>query len=419
MVAVAFVGVFGVLVGNLVLVVASLLGGVFLFSRVRLVRERLLLLPEQVAFNSSLVKGSFTAGEVFSEEVAVVSGADHVFSLSVPVGKLSQSVVSKGGSALSYSFRPELSGSYGFDVAEAMVDEEYGLASGVTGLGFGVELKVYPRVVAAALQALSYLEGRGIQGAGEQPTAVKGRGYEYAESREYVPGDDLKQIDWKATVRLGRHIVKEYYVESSWAVHVLYEADVPDPVSGDELASCFLRSVVSFAERGWVLGLSVLRGGEVVLHHAELHPVVAVSIALRYVLQADVSAARLVYEVLDPVQRSRLRVVMEAASVEGDMPLVREELFGGLYSCVLYLTSLAGDPGSLLEVSYLAVVSGTRLVVVEPCKPWRYGGFEVAYRVWRQGDKVNRSLARMGVDVAVSLEEAFEKLAEQRPLLWA
>jgi hypothetical protein len=133
----------------------------------------------------------------------------------------------------------------------------------------------------------------------------------------------------------------------------------------------------------------------------------------------DVSAARLVYEVLDPVRRSRLSRIMGRAPAGGEMPLVREEMFGGLYSCVLYLTSLAGDPGSLLEVSHLAAVSGTRLVVVEPCRPWRYGGFEAAYRVWRQGDKVNRSLARMGVAVAVSLEEAFEKLAEQRPLLWA
>jgi len=275
--------------------------------------------------------------------------------------------------------------------------------------------------VAAALQALRFLEGRGIQGAGEQPTSVKGRGYEYAESREYVPGDSLRAIDWKATARLNRLIVKEYYVEGSGAVHIMYEVDVPEPVSGDELAACFLRSVVSFAERGWVVGLTVFRGGEIVLHESSLHPVVAVSVALRYVLQVNVSEAKQFYEVLDPVLRPMLRKVLERAPVGEDVEwsMLRDEFFRSMYSGVLYLTALTGDPVKLLEVSNLAAVSGSRLVVLEPCRPWVYLGLEAAYRVWRQVEKVNRSLRDSGVAVSVSLEEAFTRLDEARQLAWS
>jgi len=419
-VALAFVGVFGLLVINPALIAMSVVGVVFLLSRINWVRKRLVELPSLVTFNSDVVEASFTAGELFSLELAVDSRADHYFTLSVPVGEVYPSEITMGRNSVIYSFKPELSGIYGFKAAEAVVTEEYGLVSGVTHVGFRAKLNVYPRLVSAALQALSFLEGRGIHGGGEQPSPVRGRGFEYAESREYVEGDSQRRIDWKASARLGRLIVKEYYEESSGAVHIIYETDVPDPVSRDELAACFLRSVVSFAEQGWVIGLTVLRGGEMVMYVVELHPYLAVSVALRHVLQEDLSLVRQVYEVLDPVRRSMLRKVMEKATRDGgeELSAIRDELFQSMYGCVLYLSALIGDPLNLLEVCHLASTSGTRLAVLEPCKPWIHLDLEEAYRVWRQTDKVNRSLARSGVAVAVELEEAFELLAEPRPLPW-
>jgi len=419
-VALAFVGVYGLLVVNPALIALSIVGVLFLLNRVNWVRRRLAELPSLVTFNSDVVEASFTAGELFSLEVAVDSRADHYFTLSVPVGAVYPSEVTRGRNSVTYSFKPELSGVYGFNAAEAVLTEDYGLVSGVTHVGFRARFNVYPRVVAAALQALSFLEGRGIQGGGEQPSPVIGQGFEYAESREYVAGDSQRRIDWKASARLGRLIVKEYYEESSGAVHIIYEADVPDPVSRDELAACFLRSVVSFAEQGWVIGLTVLRGEEIVMHVVELHPHAAVSVALRHVLQEDLSLVRQVYEVLDPVRRSMLRKVMEKTPRDDgpELSVIRDELFQSMYGCVLYLSALIDDPANLLEVCHLASAFGTRLAVLEPCKPWMHLDLEEAYRVWRQTDKVNRSLARSGVAVAVELEEAFELLAEQRYLPW-
>ena len=37
-------------------------------------------------------------------------------------------------------------------------------------------------------------------GAGS-PTMYRGDGYEFIELREYVPGDDVRRIDWAATAR--------------------------------------------------------------------------------------------------------------------------------------------------------------------------------------------------------------------------
>lgn len=41
----------------------------------------------------------------------------------------------------------------------------------------------------------------------------RGRGMEYAESREYVPGDDVRHIDWRLTARSGRTHTKLFQAE--------------------------------------------------------------------------------------------------------------------------------------------------------------------------------------------------------------
>lgn len=49
--------------------------------------------------------------------------------------------------------------------------------------------------------------------AGEYSSAFKGRGMEFAEVREYQPGDDVRTIDWNVTARTGTPFVKKYVEE--------------------------------------------------------------------------------------------------------------------------------------------------------------------------------------------------------------
>ncbi len=56
--------------------------------------------------------------------------------------------------------------------------------------------------------------GRGRHGLiGPVPAATRGRGMEYAESREYVAGDDARHIDWRVTARSGRAHTKLFQAE--------------------------------------------------------------------------------------------------------------------------------------------------------------------------------------------------------------
>ncbi len=45
---------------------------------------------------------------------------------------------------------------------------------------------------------------------GERPTPWRGRGMETIDTRPYVPGDDLRHLDWRATARSGRPLSKVF-----------------------------------------------------------------------------------------------------------------------------------------------------------------------------------------------------------------
>ncbi len=48
---------------------------------------------------------------------------------------------------------------------------------------------------------------------GPSASPLRGRGMEYAESREYVAGDDVRHIDWRLTARSGRTHTKLFQAE--------------------------------------------------------------------------------------------------------------------------------------------------------------------------------------------------------------
>ena len=60
--------------------------------------------------------------------------------------------------------------------------------------------------------------------AGEYSSAFRGRGVEFAEVREYQPGDDVRTIDWNVTARLGAAYVKRYLEERELSVLFLVDA---------------------------------------------------------------------------------------------------------------------------------------------------------------------------------------------------
>ena len=59
--------------------------------------------------------------------------------------------------------------------------------------------------------------------AGQYHSVFKGQGMEFDEVREYVPGDDVRSIDWNVTARMGHPFIKKFVEERELTVMLLVD----------------------------------------------------------------------------------------------------------------------------------------------------------------------------------------------------
>ncbi|MFN2570396.1 MAG: DUF58 domain-containing protein [Gemmatimonadales bacterium] len=74
------------------------------------------------------------------------------------------------------------------------------------------DVVVYPPLVSVRLRA-SVAEALRRREIGSKPIRQLGEGRLFESMREWVPGDDLRHIDWKATARRGKVITRQYEAE--------------------------------------------------------------------------------------------------------------------------------------------------------------------------------------------------------------
>jgi uncharacterized protein (DUF58 family) len=79
---------------------------------------------------------------------------------------------------------------------------------------------VVARLGTLELKARTIVEGF-LSGLHRSP--FKGFSVEFAEYRQYMPGDDLSTIDWKVYARSDRHYVKKFEEETNLECHVLLD----------------------------------------------------------------------------------------------------------------------------------------------------------------------------------------------------
>lgn len=59
--------------------------------------------------------------------------------------------------------------------------------------------------------------------AGDWPSAWLGRGLDFEEARPYAPGDDVRDMDWRTTARLGTPYLKTYREERQPLLHLVLD----------------------------------------------------------------------------------------------------------------------------------------------------------------------------------------------------
>ena len=92
---------------------------------------------------------------------------------------------------------------------------------------------------------------------GEYRSVFKGQGMEFAEVREYQPGDEVRSIDWNVTARMRRPFVKRYIEERELTVMLAVD------LSGSERFGTVRRFKSEVAtELGAVIAMSAIRNND-------------------------------------------------------------------------------------------------------------------------------------------------------------
>lgn len=74
-------------------------------------------------------------------------------------------------------------------------------------------------------EALGLLARDVVEGymSGEHKSPFRGFSIEFTQHREYVPGDDIRHLDWKVLGRTDRYYLKQYEQETNFVAHLLLD----------------------------------------------------------------------------------------------------------------------------------------------------------------------------------------------------
>ncbi|MFQ6132311.1 MAG: DUF58 domain-containing protein [Armatimonadota bacterium] len=104
----------------------------------------------------------------------------------------------------------------------------------------------------AALAKLANMELRArtiVEGffSGQHRSPFRGASVEFADHREYTPGDEIRHLDWKVFARSDRYYVKEYDAETNLLVNLVLDASASMAYSSNGLTKLQYASYLTAA----------------------------------------------------------------------------------------------------------------------------------------------------------------------------
>jgi uncharacterized protein (DUF58 family) len=198
---------------------------------------------------------------------------------------------------------------------------------------------------------INQAEGLGLQArfivegymAGEHKSPYRGFAIEFTQHREYVPGDDIRHLDWKVLGRTDRYYLKQYEQETNYVAQILLD--------GSE-------------------SMNYASGSISKLHYGKM---MAACLAYLILLQRDAVAV----EVFDSQVRSQVPRTGNLASIHNIMGMLAafEAKDGTDLSGVLHL--LAGQLKRKGIVILISDCFEDEAAILEGIQHIRFGGSEV------------------------------------------
>ncbi len=145
-------------------------------------------------------------------------------------------------SLLTWPCLPRRRGNYQLEGAHLEADSPLGFWAARRHVPAQSEIRVYPDLFTERRNLAALFLHRGSFGLHAQRQVGKGR--EFEQLRDYIPGDGFDEIHWKATAKRGRPVTKVFQIERTQEVYVVIDASrlsarpVPNsrPRTGDPAA---------------------------------------------------------------------------------------------------------------------------------------------------------------------------------------
>ena len=151
-------------------------------------------------------------------------------------------VPAKASVTVRYEVQPRSRGEANFGAAELRVRTRRGCFDMRVRAGTAERVRVYPNF--AAVSRYAWLAGdRRLAEIGIKSYPMRGSGTDFKQLADYRQGDAIRDIDWKATYRQGRPIVRQYQDERDQSVVFLLDcgrrmrADESATGAADDLAT--------------------------------------------------------------------------------------------------------------------------------------------------------------------------------------
>lgn len=123
---------------------------------------------------------------------------------------------------LAYTLTPNKRGNYKFGDIYLRFCGPLGLAMRQIRHIVSNSVQVYPNILDTRRYEIALKKNRAVQ-PGQRITRMYGRGMEFESLREYLPDDEFKSIDWKASARLGKLAVRQYQQERAQNVVLMLD----------------------------------------------------------------------------------------------------------------------------------------------------------------------------------------------------
>jgi uncharacterized protein (DUF58 family) len=145
-----------------------------------------------------------------------------------------------------------------------------------------------------------------ISTAGFPQTVIKAkRGIEYRESRTYQPGDALRDIDWKHSLKLSQIIVKEYREANEHVAIIAANLSVADAEAADKMAFNLITAALTLARENIPTALTAYNHQSVLLSTPVIEPLDMLQKALSLV--REITTVKFAGRHLEPTDIAKIR----------------------------------------------------------------------------------------------------------------